>query len=401
MRRAVILVVFVVVVPVVAAQAPLAVADQPAAEQRPRARDLGIMIGYFPTGEHNAITDVPDVRVGQVTLIEGEQVRTGVTAIVPHGGNLFWDKVPAAVVVGNGFGKLAGATQIEELGTIETPILLCGTLNVPRVADAVITYMLSQPGMEEVRSINPVVGETNDGSINDIRGRHIGEQEVLAALGSATGGPVAEGTVGAGTGTRALGFKGGIGTSSRILKIRDLEALGVVTVGVLVQTNYWGELRINGTPVGDKIRERLAAAEERPQRSEGSCMIIVATDAPLEARNLRRLASRALAGMALTGANFSNGSGDYVIAFSTAAGVRVHSRERDLVRAGDHLGNDAMSDLFTAVSDATQEAILNSLLRATDITGRDGTMYRAIPIDLLVEVCREHNLIVHPPQPAP
>jgi D-aminopeptidase len=382
-----------------AAQVPVAVTDQGVAEQRPRARDLGIMIGYFPTGEHNAITDVPDLRVGQVTLIEGDTVRTGVTAIVPHGGNLFWDKVPAAVVVGNGFGKLAGATQIEELGTIETPILLCGTLNVPRVADAVITYMLSQPGMAEVRSVNPVVGETNDGRINDIRGRHIGEQEVLAALRSAASGPVAEGTVGAGVGTRALGFKGGIGTSSRLLKIRHLESLGVVTVGVLVQTNFWGELRVNGTPVGNKIRERLAAAEG-PQRSEGSCMIIVATDAPLEARNLRRLAARALAGMALTGANFSNGSGDYVIAFSTAAGVRVHSRERDLMRAGDHLGNDAMSDLFTAVSDATQEAILNSLLRATDITGKDGTVYRAIPIDLLVQVCREHGLIAHSPRPA-
>ncbi|MCP4654362.1 MAG: P1 family peptidase [bacterium] len=358
--------------------------------QRPRARDLGIVIGYYRTGDDNAITDVPGVRVGQLTLIEGEKVRTGVTAIVPHAGNVFWDKVPAALAVGNGFGKLAGATQIEELGTIETPILLCGTLNVPRVADAVITYMLGLSDMEEVRSINPVVGETNDGRINDIRGRHVGEREVLEAIRSASGGPVAEGTVGAGAGTWALGYKGGIGTSSRRVELRTLD---VVTVGVLVQTNFWGNLRINGTEVGREIRERIKRAREEPPRTEGSCMIIVATDAPIEARNLRRLASRALAGMALTGANLSNGSGDYAIAFSTAESVRVHSRDRDVLRTGDHLGNDAMSDLFTAVIDATQEAILNSLLRATDVTGRDGTLYRAIPIDLLVEVGREKGLI--------
>jgi D-aminopeptidase len=358
--------------------------------ERPRARDLGIVIGYLPTGEHNAITDVPDVRVGQVSLIGGETVRTGVTAIVPHGGNLFWDKVPAALEVGNGFGKLAGATQIDELGTIETPILLCGTLNVPRVADAVITYMLGLPEMAEVRSINPVVGETNDGRINDIRGRHVGEQEVLTALRSARGGPVAEGTVGAGVGTRALGFKGGIGTSSRRVRVAPI---GTFTVGVLVQTNFWGDLRINGTPVGSEIRERLDAAAVQPPRDRGSCMIIVATDAPLEARNLRRLAARALAAMALTGANLSNGSGDYAIAFSTADSVRVHSRDRDLMRSGDHLGNDVMSDLFTAAIDATQEAILNSLLRATDITGQDGTLFRAIPIDILEQVCRDKGIV--------
>lgn len=362
--------------------------------RRPRTRELGIVIGYFPTGDANAITDVVGVRVGHLTLIAGERVRTGVTAIIPHGGNVFWGKVPAALAVGNGFGKLAGATQIEELGTIETPILLCGTLNVPRVADAVITYMLSLPEMEEVRSINPVVGETNDGRINDIRGRHVGEKEVIEAIRGASGGPVAEGTVGAGVGTRALGFKGGIGTSSRLV---ELPTVGVVTVGVLVQTNFWGNLRINGTPVGQEIRDRLEGVSAEPPRTEGSCMIIVATDAPIEARNLRRLASRALAGMALTGANLSNGSGDYAIAFSTAETVRVHSRDRDILRTGDHLGNEAMSDLFTAVIDATQEAILNSLLRATDIMGQDGTLYRAIPIDLLVEVAREKGLIERNP----
>ncbi len=364
--------------------------EQGAQPRRPRARDLGIVIGYLPTGDHNAITDVPGVRVGHLTLTEGEKVRTGVTAIVPHGGHVFWDKVPAALEVGNGFGKLAGATQIEELGTIETPILLCGTLNVPRVADAVITYMLGLSEMEEVRSINPVVGETNDGRINDIRGRHVGEREVLEAIRSASGGPVAEGAVGAGTGTWALGYKSGIGTSSRRVELRSL---GVVTVGVLVQTNFWGSLRINGTPVGREIRRRIKRASARPPRTEGSCMIIVATDAPIEARNLRRLASRSLAGMALTGANLSNGSGDYAIAFSTAESVRVHSRDRDVLRTGDHLGNDAMSGLFTAVIDAAQEAILNSLLQATDITGQDGTLYRAIPIDLVVEVGREKGLI--------
>jgi D-aminopeptidase len=240
-----------------------------------------------------------------------------------------------------------------------------------------------------VLSVNPVVGETNDGRINDIRGRHVGEKEVLAALHSASSGPVAEGTVGAGVGTLALGFKGGIGTSSRQVR---LAVVGTFTVGVLVQTNFWGNLRINGTPVGDEIREQLTSDSTQPPRDRGSCMIIVATDAPLEARNLRRLAARSLAAMALTGANLSNGSGDYAIAFSTAEGVRVRSRDRDLLRTGDHLGNDVMSDLFTAALDATQEAILNSLLRATDITGRDGTRFRAVPIDALRQVCIEKGI---------
>jgi len=377
-------------------------AGQSEETERPRARDLGITIGRLETGALNAITDVPGVLVGQVSLIRGGYVRTGVTAIAPHGGNLFREKVPAALVVGNGFGKLAGATQIMELGTLETPVLLCGTLNVPRVADALISWMLALPGMEEIRSINPVVGETNDGGLNDIRGRHVGEAEVFEALRSATGGPVEEGSVGAGVGTRALGFKGGIGTSSRMV---DLGGPGVITVGVLVQTNFGGELRVDGTPVGAEIARRMRARGERPDGDsapadatpadpdDGSCMIVVATDAPLEARNLRRLASRALHGMARAGGSMSNGSGDYVIAFSTAEEMRIDRGEGDRVRTGDHLGNDVMSRLFTAVMEATEEAILNSVLKATTVSDVRGSTSRAIPIDLFIEVCREKDLI--------
>jgi D-aminopeptidase len=365
------------------------------AEDRPRARELGIVIGSFPSGPLDAITDVAGVSVGQVSLIKDPGIRTGVTVIVPHQGDVFWDKVPAAVVVGNGYGKLTGSTQIEELGNLETPILLCGTLNVPRVADALISVMLRRPGMDNVLSINPVVGETNDGAISDIRGRQVGEEEVRAALSAAATGPVAEGTVGAGVGTRALGFKGGIGTSSRIV---DLPPVGPLTVGVLVQTNFGGVLRVNGVPVGDIVQSRMRLPGPPPQpkpapEERGSCMIVVATDAPLESRNLRRLASRALAGMARAGASFSNGSGDYVIAFSSAPCVRIHSRQGDLVRSGVRLGNDAMSPLFAAVSDATEEAILNSLLRATDIVAHDGTLYRAVPIDLLIDACRERGAL--------
>ncbi len=362
---------------------------------RPRARDLGIQIGRLSVGPSNGITDVPGVRVGHVSLIRGEDIRTGVTAIVPHDGNIFWDKVPAALVVGNGFGKLAGATQIQELGTIETPILLCGTLNVPRVADALMSYMLALPGMESVGSINPVVGETNDGGLNDIRGRHAGEREVSEALRGAVAGPVEEGSVGAGVGTRALGFKGGIGTSSRLVRM-GAQGEFTYTVGVLVQTNFGGSLQVNGAPIGRELRRRLR--EQPPDRvaedgDDGSCMMIVATDAPLDARNLRRLAARALGGMARSGASMSNGSGDYVIAFSTAESVRVHSRRGDDVREGLRLGNDSMSGLFVAVMEATEEAILNSLLKATTVTGVRGNTSRAIPIDLFVEVCREYNVL--------
>jgi len=362
--------------------------------ERPRARDIGIEIGRYPAGPENAITDVPGVLVGHFTLVEGEDIRTGVTAILPHGGNLFFEKVPAALSVGNGFGKLAGATQIEELGTIETPILLCGTLNVSRVADALLSWMMALPGMEDVRSINPVVGETNDGGLNDIRGRHIGKEEVFEAIRSASSGAVAEGSVGAGTGTRALGFKGGIGTSSRQVSIYSV---GTFTVGVLVQSNFGGTLRVNGSPVGREVqrlmRERDPGIELEESPDEGSCMIIVATDAPLETRNLKRLAFRALGGMARVGASFSNGSGDYVLAFSSAEEVRVDGEHDDMLREGPYLGNTAMSGLFSAVMDATEEAILNSVLQATTVTGQNGSTSQAIPIDLLMEVCREYRII--------
>ena len=350
---------------------------------RPTAREMGIVIGEGSPGLLNAITDVPGVLVGHATLVRGENVRTGVTAILPHGGNLFLDKVPAAVVVGNGFGKLAGSTQVDELGTLETPVLLTSTLNVPRVADALLARMLARPGMDDVRSLNPVVGETNDGWLNDIRGRHVGAEEVRTALDRASGGPVAEGSVGAGTGTRALGFKGGMGTASRVVEV---PAAGRFNVGVLVQSNFGGTLRVNGTPVGDEVLRRMGEQNAPPDVDRvGSCMIVVATDAPLLSRNLRRLAARALAGMARSGATFSNGSGDYVVAFSTADSVRVENGA-DVVRSGAHLGNDAMTPLFVAVAEATEEAILNSVLRATTVAGRDGHLARAIDVDVLRDV---------------
>jgi len=361
--------------------------------ERPRARELGIRIGSYPTGPLNAITDVPGVRVGQVTLIRGEDIRTGVTAVVPHGGSVFWEKVPAALFVGNGFGKLVGATQIRELGNIETPILLCGTLNVPRVADALLSWMMDRENMERVRSINPVVGETNDGGLNDIRGRHVGEAEVFEALRGAVSGPVEEGSVGAGTGTRALGYKGGIGTSSRVVEIREA---GSYTLGVLVQTNFGGSLRVDGAPVGEELARRREPGTEEETGDQGSCMILVATDAPLDARNLERLAARAIGGMARVGASMSNGSGDYVIAFSTAEEVRIHSRQGDRVRGGDRLGNDAMSPLFRAVIEATEEAILNSLFKATTVTGIGGRTSRAIPIEDVIAICEEYGVIRNP-----
>jgi D-aminopeptidase len=374
---------------VLLASIPAAASGQ---EARPRARDLGIVIGTLPTGDGNAITDVPGVQVGQVTMIRADDVRTGVTAILPHPGNLFFEKVPAALFVGNGFGKLAGATQIKELGAIETPILLCGTLNVPRVADALISWMLALPGMDNVRSINPVVGETNDGTLNDIRGRHAGEAEVFEAIREARTGPVAEGSVGAGTGTRALGFKGGIGTSSRQVRVRDE---GTFTLGVLVQTNFGGSLNVNGAPVGAEIVRRLR--QTPPPLVEGpgdggSCMIVVATNAPLDTHQLERLAARALAGLARSGSSMSNGSGDYVIAFSVAPAVRIDGRG-DYMRSGERLGSDAMSALFLGVMEATEEAILNSLLKATTVTGSRGNTSQAVPIDLFVEVCTEYGVI--------
>jgi D-aminopeptidase len=343
---------------------PAPVVSTPTPPNRPRVRELGITPGVIPPGPLNAITDVAGVRVGQTTLIRGDDVRTGVTAILPHDGNLFRRKVPGAVFVGNGFGKLIGSTQIDELGEIESPILLTSTLNVPRVADALLDVLLATPGNEDVRSINVIVGETNDGTLNDIRSRPVGREEDVAAVTNARGGPVDEGCVGAGTGTIAFGFKGGIGTSSRKLPPN----LGGWTVGVLVQTNFGGVLQIDGLQIGRALG-RYALHDELA-RADGSCMIVVATDAPLDARNLKRVAARTMMGMARTGAAGSNGSGDYAIAFSTA----------DM--ATTRLSNDATSPLFLAVIEATEEAIYNSLTRATTMTGSGHTI-EALPLDKL------------------
>jgi D-aminopeptidase len=361
--------------------------------QRPRARDLGIRVGVLSPGPINAITDVAGVTVGHTTLLRGDNIRTGVTAVLPHNGNLFREKVPGAVFVGNGFGKLAGSTQVNELGEIETPILLTSTLSVPRVADAVIDYMLALPGNEEVQSINPLVAETNDGYLNDIRGRHITASDVIAAIKGAKGGAIEEGAVGAGTGTVAFGFKGGIGTSSRKLP----SSLGGYTIGVLVQTNFGGVLTINGAPVGQELG-RFYLKDELSQPAtnspDGSVIIVIATDAPLDARNLRRLAARAMMGLARTGAAASNGSGDYSIAFSTSPDVRLrplNQNERNLPRNLKSLSNDAMSPLFLAVIEATEEAIYNSLFRAITTKGRDHTV-EALPVDRTVEILRKHGL---------
>src|SRR6266567_4067967 len=323
---------------------------------RQRAREAGVAVGVLPPGQLNAITDVADVRVGHMTLIRGDNVRTGVTAILPHGGNLFREKVPGAVFIGNAFGKLAGSTQVNELGEIETPILLTSTLNVPRVADAVIDYMLALPGNEDVQSINPLVGETNDGYLNDIRGRHVGREEVFAAIRNARGGAVEEGCVGAGTGTVAFGFKGGIGTSSRKLP----PSLGGYTIGVLVQTNFGGILTINGAPVGrelgryylkEELGTRTSTSPGLTSNPDGSIIIVIATDAPIDHRNLQRLAARSMLGLARTGAAGSNGSGDYAIAFSTAPELRIRTAAGNRASKSNVilLSNDAMSPLFLAV----------------------------------------------------
>lgn len=366
--------------------------------ERPRARDLGIVVGVLPPGPANAITDVSGVRVGHTTMVRGSDVRTGVTAILPHDGNLFQEKVPAAIFVGNGFGKLMGSTQVRELGEIETPILLTSTLNVPRVADALLDWMLDLPGNDAVRSVNPIVAETNDGFLNDIRGRHVGQAEVFAALRSAQGGPVMEGAVGAGTGTMAFGFKGGIGTASRVIPA----SAGGYTVGVLVQTNFGGILTIDGAPVGQELdqyylRDQLAPARlnRAPagaiDRGDGSIIIVVATDAPLDARNLERLAARAMLGLARTGSPSTNGSGDYVIAFSVAVQNRIRGRDRLSDRT--LLANDAMSPLFLAAVESTEEAIYNSLCRATTMTGRDGNRAEALPLDRTVAVLKKYGVV--------
>jgi D-aminopeptidase len=364
-----------------------------AEQTRPRAREIGLQIGVLRTGTLNAITDVGGVKVGHTTIVRGEDIRTGVTAILPHSDNLFREKVPAAVYVGNGFGKLAGSTQIEELGEIETPILLCSTLSVPRVADAVMDYMLQLPGNEDVRSVNPVVGETNDGRLNDGRGRHVTTNDVIQAIRQAKEGAVPEGAIGAGTGTIAFGFKGGIGTSSRKLP----ESLGGYTVGVLVQTNFGGVLTIGGAPVGKELGRYYLKDEigETGQMSSsgGSIIVVVATDAPVDARNLRRMAARTMMGIARTGGTGDNGSGDYAIAFSTAAELRIRpTNQHNETRSVKLLANDSVSPLFLAVVEATEEAIYNSLFRATTTTGR-GNRIEALPLERTIEILRKYNAI--------
>ena len=360
--------------------------------KRPRAADIGVKVGILPSGPINAITDVAGVEVGQTTIIRGNNVRTGVTAILPHGGNLYQERVPGGVFVGNGYGKLTGSTQVDEMGEIETPILLTSTTSVPRVADALISYMLSLSGNENVLSINPMVGETNDGYLNDIRGRHIAPEDVTKAIRDAKSGPVDEGTFGAGTGTVAFGWKGGIGTASRRLPA----TLGGYTVGVLVQSNFGGILTINGAPVGQELgqyylRNETSQVEGVKDQADGSCMMVIATDAPLDARNLKRLAARAWVGMARTGSSASNGSGDYAIAFSTASQARIHIGDPSTTRKTEMLTNDAMSPLFEAVVEATEEAIYNSMLKATTVTGNGHTV-EALPIDRVVTILKEHKL---------
>ena len=372
-----------------------------AQSQRPRVRELGIRVGILPPGSLDAITDVPGVLVGQTTLIRGDNVRTGVTAILPHAGNLYREKVRGAVYIENAYGKLMGSTQIEELGEIETPILLTSTLNVPKVADALIDYMLALPGNEQVRSINPVVGETNDGYLNDIRSRPVGRDDVFAAIKSAKGGPVEEGSVGAGTGTVAFGFKGGIGTASRRLPAK----LGGYTVGVLVQTNYGGVLTINGAPVGQELgryflKDQLAqgnrGATAMRDRADGSVMVVVATDAPLSSRNLKRLARRAMMGVARTGAAGSNGSGDYAISFSTVNQITVGDHGEQPLQQVTLLSNDAVSPLFLAAIEAAEEAVYNSLFKATTVTGNGHTV-EALPVERTMEILRQHDAVAVPP----
>jgi len=363
-----------------------------AQSERPRAREIGLAPGVFAPGPLNAITDVSGVRVGHATLNEGDAIRTGVTVVVPHAGNLFQDKVPGAVFIGNAFGKLAGSTQVDELGTIETPIALTNTLSVGAAMDGIVRWTLDQPGNQNVRSVNALVGETNDGGLNDIRGQHVRPQHVLAALKAAVSGAVQEGSVGAGTGTQAFGWKGGIGTASRQLPANQ----GGYTLGVIVQSNYGGVLTMGGAPVGQLLGRY--AYQPRPDgqpqgggaatHGDGSCLIVVATDAPIDARDLKRLAARAIFGLARTGSSYSNGSGEFAIAFSTAPELRTRfgsaaPQVRTLLPA------DGVSPLFQAALEATEEAVYNSLLKATSVTSRWGTA-EALPIDRLREILKRY-----------
>ena len=352
--------------------------------QSKRLRDLGVKIGVLPTGKQNSIVDVAGVTVGHFTLVKGDSIRTGATAILPHQGNIFQQKVPAAIELGNGFGKLVGYSQVTELGNLETPIVLTNTLNVAEASSALVDWTLAQKGNENVRSVNPVVGETNDGYLNDIRGRHLRKEDVLTALKNATNGPVAEGNVGAGTGTVCFGWKGGIGTASRKLPVK----LGGYTVGVLVQSNFGGVLEIAGAPVGVELG-KYSFKETLDKSGDGSCMVVVATDAPLDARNLKRLAKRALLGIGKTGGIMANGSGDYVIAFSTAYTIPHESstafEEQKLLR------NDDTSPLFLAVIEATEEAVVNSLLMAQTTKGHQGHVIEQLPIPKVIEILKKYG----------
>lgn len=357
-----------------------------AAKERPR--DLGIEIGVFKTGKNNTITDVQGVKVGHVTINEGKNIRTGVTAILPHDGNIYQIKVPAAIHIGNGFGKLAGYSQVKELGNIETPIILTNTLSVPTASNALISYTLDQRGNENVRSLNPVVGETNDGGLNDIRGRHVSEEDVLKAIKKAKDGKVEEGNVGAGTGTICFGYKGGIGTASRVLP----ESLGGYTIGVLVQTNFGGKLEIKGVQIAEEIGDYYYR-EKILDEADGSCMIVVMTDAPLCARNLERLAKRAMLGLGKTGGIASNGSGDYVIAVSTAKENFIHNDYESPLHTTSVLYNDKISSLFMACIEATEEAVINSLFAAETMTGRGGRTVEALPVKKVLDLLKKHDQI--------
>lgn len=352
--------------------------------QNKRVRDFGIEIGVLKPGENNALTDVKGVKVGHVTLIAGDSIRTGVTAILPHSGTIFQSKVPAAIYIGNGFGKLAGYSQVKELGNIETPIVLTNTLSVPVASEALISYTLGQKENLDVRSVNAVVGETNDGWLNDIRARHVTEAHVLQAIKNAKGGRVEEGNVGAGTGTICFQYKGGIGTASRLLP----ESLGAYTVGVLVQTNFGGVFELNGVPIAKELDNY---PRQYTYDVDGSCMIVVMTDAPLNSRNLERMAKRAIMGLAKTGGVASNGSGDYVIAVSTALESRIAHRSESLFEQHKVLKNEAMTPLFLATIEATEEAILNSLFAAQAMKGRNGRQVEAIPLKRILKIMKDYN----------
>lgn len=362
---------------------------QNAEAQKKRAADYGIRIGVLNRGKKNSITDVPGVKVGHLTIIEENSVNTGVTAILPHPGNIFQEKVPAAIFIGNGFGKLTGYSQVEELGNIETPVILTNTLSVPVAADAVTDYTLSFPENRSVMSVNPVVGETNDAGLNDIQRRIITKEHVLQAISNADTGIVKEGNVGAGTGTVCFGFKGGIGTASRILP----EKRGGYTVGVLVQTNFGGILQINGVPVGKELGKYKFSRIEDEYREDGSCMVVIMTDAPLDSRNLKRLAARAMAGIARTGGMASNSSGDYAIAVSTNEKIRIPYSSKSMYREVQLLRNEEMDILFEAVIEATEEAIINSLFAAETAFGRYRFKIEALPIERTIEIMKKYNRI--------